>query len=212
MKRTILAVRAATAIALLAIAASGCAKKVTSVDSNYTQVEGVPNPEVQLVVWPDLANTLTDYARETVPNTTPVEINDVILGVEPIYAVGANAQRLAVLDGSTAGAFQLFRRENGGGFRQFQTFPLQASRRWLDTHSEFYSANDLTGSGFAPPTYVARGLVEGVATTASPLSNVALSNVVPARTIVYRGAAEPTDSLFRMSWSERGGPRAMRCR
>lgn len=200
MKRMFPAARWLAALGLTGLLASGCAKKVTSVDPGFTQVEGLPSADVQLVLWPDLPVTLTQYARETVPNTTPTEFIDVIQSEVPVYATGAGAQRMIIVDRSPAGAFQMFRREPGGGFRQYQTFPLQASRRWIDTQSDMYSTVDATGSGYAPPTYVSRGLVEGIATTLSPLSNVATSTLAPQPTMRYRGNLEPGDSLFTAAW------------
>lgn len=200
MKRTFLAVRLIAVAGLLAAAATGCAKKVTSVDSSFTQVEGQPSSEVQLVLWPDLPVTLTQYAREQVPNSTPAEFLDIIQSETPAYAVGAGSQRLMIMDRTPASAFQMFRRESGGGYRQYQTFPLQAAHRWIDSQSDLYLTNDPAASGFAPPTYLARGLVEGAATTSSPLSNVATASLVPQPSMRYRGNLEPSDSLFTIAW------------
>lgn len=202
MMRNFPVARTLAALALVAAAASGCAKKVTSVDAGYTQVEGTPSEGVQMLAWPDMAVTLTDYERVTVPNTEPPEIVDQILSVTSTYAAGAGAQRLTIVDTTPSGAFQLFRREVGGGYRQFQTFPLQSARRWLDTQTEVFVASDVEGSGYAPPTYVARGLVEGVSAPGSPLSNEVPVAVVPTPTLVYTGNLQPTDSLFTMAWQD----------
>ncbi len=203
--RTLPVARALALLALVAVVASGCAKKVTSVDSAYTQVEGKPDPRVLLVSWPDLPNTTLDYARQEVPGSSPVEFRDVAITTTPIYNVGPGAQRLAIFDGSISSAFQMFRRERSGGFRQFKTYPLPPTRRWIDTQYEYYGTTDGSASGFTPATYVARGLVEGLATPQSPLSNVSVSTATPAPSLVYRGSTSPTDSLFRMSWNSVSG-------
>ena len=157
----------ATALTVLA-ALPSCSPKVTALDSDYETVEGTPSPNSQLMLWSDEGVSSYFYEDRDPADPDPGDILDATL---VIRAYPPGTLRGMVLDSTVADAYQVFRRESGGGFRPFEGFTLLPSRKWLGTQTEAYSFADRSPSSYAPPTYVARGVVDGVATSRSPLSN-----------------------------------------
>jgi hypothetical protein len=112
-----------------------------------------------------------------------------------------------IFDGTAAGGFQVFRREQGGGMRLLNDFVLTPSQRWLDSQWELYSFRDDDPARPAPPTYRGRGLLSGAATERSPLTNVASNTdttLIDVNLRIIHGSPpfEPyTDSLFTLAWN-----------
>lgn len=194
-------------LALLALGAlalplvlAGCGKKVTSADASYTLVEGTPNADARLVSWPDTPTGYVDWAD--LGGIGPTE-EDTLLAQYVVFRNGPDNQRLMVLDGTEAAGYQLLRRAQNGGYERLRDFTLQPSRKWLSSQWEVYESYDYAPSGFWPPTYVGRGLLGGVATTRSPLTNTAKAEMPMAdlQLIDYAGNRAPVDSLFTMEWT-----------
>lgn len=198
LTRRALPVVALAATALAAVLA-GCAKKITSVDAAYTQLEGRPDPDAQLMAWPDQPTFVRYYSDLGTPGPSEA---DTLLEVVPVYRNGPGIVQTMLLDGGAGSGFEFFRRAGNGGFEPMRDYVVNAPRKWLDSHWELYELTDSNPSGFSPATYVARGLLAGATTTSSPLSNPARLTGTTTSTLVYTGAAFParSDSNFTMSW------------
>jgi hypothetical protein len=196
-------------IALFAIAAlalpvvlSGCAKKITSADAGYVKLEGTPNPDARLTVWPDQPNTRWFYTDLGPPGPSP---EDTLLLRASVYRSGPGAYQVLLLDGSDASGFEMFRRASNGGFEPMRDFVLNSPRKWLDSHWELYQLTDGAPSGFSPPTYMGRGLLAGMTTALSPLTNPAVVAANVDTNLKYIGDINPVDSLFTMAWEPVAG-------
>ena len=160
--------------ALLALAPglTGCAKKLASVDPSYISPEGTPSPKTQMIVTPDIPIPYLVYTDEKNDGFTPDDLPD---PANPyfVYSSGPGAVVGTILDSTAASAYQILRRESNGGYRIAQDFHENPAHRWLDTEWEAYSFADPAPSGFQPPTYLGRGILSGVITQKSPLTNAA---------------------------------------
>lgn len=199
----VLLVLALAALALPAVLA-GCAKKITSVDAAYTQLEGIPDPNAQLMVWPDKPTFVHYYADLGTPGPSEA---DTLLEIVPVYRNGPGAVQTMLLDGGNGSGFEFFRRAANGGYEPMRDYIVNSPRKWLDSHWELYELTDSSPSGFTPATYVARGLLAGSTTANSPLTNPARLTATTTNTLVYTGQAFPAraDSNFTMSWGAVAG-------
>lgn len=194
----------AAPLLLIALSLAGCSHKLSSsADATYTQLEGVPDTKTQLFVWPDTPDSLT--LVKDLPPVGPSAAgqldSDVVLGITPHWRSTPGSLHLMLMDGTDASGFQLFRKASNGGLQELYDFPLRPLRKWLSTEWELYETADATPSGFSPPTYVARGLLNGIVTARSPISNVSFAGgPLPTNTIAYNDTLQPTDSTFRMTW------------
>ena len=191
----------ALALAALAlpVALAGCSKKITSVDADYTQLEGRPDTNAQLMVWPDVPTEVRYYDDLGTPGPSEA---DTLLDIVKVYRSGPGTLQSMLLDGGLASGFEFFRRASNGGFQPMRDYVVTAPRKWLDSHWELYELTDGNPSGFAPPTYMARGLLAGATTANSPLTNAAQVTGTTTNTLVYTGALFPAriDTNFTMSW------------
>lgn len=190
----------ALGVLALPLLLAGCGKKVTSADASYTLVEGTPNANARLLSWPDTPTGYAEFAD--LGGIGPTE-EDTLLAEYVVYRTGADTQRLMLLDGTAASGYQLLRRAQNGGYEKLRDFTVQASRKWLTSQWEIYESFDYAPSGFWPPTYIGRGLLGGVATGLSPLTNTAKAEMPMAdlQLIDYAGNRAPVDSLFTMEWT-----------
>lgn len=191
----------ALALAALAlpVALAGCSRKITSADAGYMQLEGVPDPDAQLMVWPDTPTEVRYFADLGTPG--PSE-SDTLLDIVTVHRSGPGVVQSMLLDGGAASGFEFFRRATNGGFQPMRDYVVNAPRKWLDSHWELYELTDGHPSGFSPPTYVARGLLAGSTTSNSPLTNAAQLTATTTASLVYSGALFParSDTNFTMSW------------
>jgi hypothetical protein len=185
------------AMALAAIAAPGCAKKVTQVDASYVSPEGTPSANARIIVYPDVAQIVQTFEDNIPEGPDP---GDVLLSEAEVRASGAGAIHGAILDGTAASGYEVLRRESNGGFRSIKDFVLTPTRRWIDSQWEIYRWTDPTPSGFSPATYLGRGVVSGAVTGSSPLTNVGLLSSSTIAELVYTGERAPFDSLITMAW------------
>jgi hypothetical protein len=79
-------------------------------------------------------------------------------------------------------------------------YVLQSVFKYVNAHYESFFSTDPSPGTYAPPSYLARGLVNGVASHQSPLSNEARLAVPNLTPITYNGDLQPLDSLFTVSW------------
>jgi hypothetical protein len=193
----------ALAVLALPLALAGCgSKQVTSVDASYTTVEGTPNADARLVVWPDTPNTVWEWVDNGPPGPTE---EDVLESTTHVYRSGAGSFQAMLLDGSDASGYEMFRRASNGGYEPMRDFMLIAPRKWLDSQWELYTITDGDPSGFSPATYLGRGLLAGTVTARSPLTNAATVTALVDTTLKYLGNTAPNDSLFRMEWTPVAG-------
>ena len=198
---------AALAVVLAAFAAiaAGCSKKVTNADPAYTTLEGTPDANARLVIWPDTPNNVIlfdDLPPPGPPSHAGDPTDDTVLTVTPQFFTGRGSVETMLLDGTIANGFQIYRRAGNGGLEPIRDFTLNASRKWLDTDWEVYQEADPTPSNYAPTSYIARGVLAGEVTTRSPLSNEAqITAPTPTHSIAYTGTATPADSLWTLSWT-----------
>ncbi len=185
------------AVVLIAIAA-GCAKKITSVDPSFTTPEGTFSSEARLIIHPDYPTQLMNYADRPPIGVGP---EDPLLGVTDRYAHGPGVMVGNIVDGTAANAYQVLRRQPGGGYAPLKDFLLRPRLRWLESQSEIYEFLDTQpNDGFLPATYLGRGLVSGTITPGAPLTNVGTATPVALTNMRYSGIAFPADSLFTTSW------------
>lgn len=211
--RSLPALAATLALALVALVAAGCAKKLTvdqigALLASYPEgsrdsLERTPS---DLVVWPDAPNEVTN-------------IFDGDTTTYFAYRTGAGAIQGAIFDYLEAGGYQLFRRESGGGYRLFTDFVLTPYRRWADR--EYYSAAQgtvvlppaqvYTFADAAPPAipltgYVGRAVISGVSSGDYALTNLgetAGGSAIPG--LAYTGAIASPDSLIDLRWQAVAG-------
>jgi hypothetical protein len=207
-----LALAAMLALALVTIGAAGCAKKLTGVDPSLTPPrfpEGVrgslQNSPSDLVVWPDSPNlVLVDHADSTIADF-----------VYPKYRARAGASVGTVLDYLGSTGYQMFRRESGGGFRQYSDFTLTAVRRWPDRTyfgtpegtlvlppSQLFAFTDPTPPPVAIPGYIGRAVVAGITSATSPLTNL---GEVAGGIGLIGGSIFAPDSLVEVQWNPVAG-------
>jgi hypothetical protein len=184
--------------ALLIAVAAGCAKKITSVDPSFTTPEGKLSPEARLIIHPDYPTQLMNYTDRPPTGVGP---EDPLIGVTDRYAYGPGVMVGLIVDGTAANAYQILRRQPGGGYAPLKDFLLRPRLRWLESQSELYDFLDTQpNDGFLPATYVGRGLVSGTITPAAPLTNVGTATPVTLTNMRYSGSPFPADSLFTASW------------
>jgi hypothetical protein len=208
MSRTLRLLPALTAaLALVLLGATGCAKKLTMTEIGDLLVsypEGtrdtLERTPSDMVVWPDAPNLVTD-------NFTPS-------GSYLAYRTGAGAIQGAIFDYTEAGGYQLFRRESGGGYRPFTDFIMTPYRRWADRvyfgtalgtvvlpPAEFYTFADASPPAAALEGYVARAVIAGASSAASPLTNLGETpSAASIPGIAYTGSVSSPDSLLDLHW------------
>ena len=184
-------------IAIAGLGALGCSKKITRVDADYTTPEGRYSKDARLILYPDVAVNLSIFLDIAPIGPDP---GDSLLATFPLSLSGAGVVHGLVVDGTGANTYQILRRESGGGYLPLKDYVLHPVVRWLESHWEVYQFEDPLPSAFSPPTYVGRGLVEGVLSASSPLTNAAQANGASLIPIRYSGPLAPPDSLFKISW------------
>jgi hypothetical protein len=153
----------------------------------------VTSADARLVAYRNqaLRVMIRDYAS--------TNIDSVVVGVTAVP--GPTTMPLLLLfDGTVSNEFEMYRRDDGGKFTRTTDFDLDSFFKYINAGYETYFTPDPNPGHFAPPTYVARGVLNGVATHASPLSNEAQMTQTDLPPITYNGPLAPLDSLFILSW------------
>src|SRR4029079_2974848 len=107
------------------------------------------------------------YADLGLPGVTP---EDTLVSDQVFYETGPGVVQGTIVDFSNASSFDIFREENGGGYGELTTVPIQPVKKWLLGQAELYRFQDPTP--VASRSYIARGEVSGIVNAQSPLSNV----------------------------------------
>ena len=179
-------------IGALALAA-GCETRPTGYDPNPNSPEGVTTPDARLVAYRNqaLRVMIRDYAS--------TNIDSVVVGVQA-FAGPTTMPLLLLFDGTQSNQFEMYRRDGGGKFQRTTDFDLDSHFKYVSAGIESYFTTDPEPGSYAPPTYLARGVLNGVATHKSPLSNEAMMLQTDLPPVTYNGELHPTDSLFTLSW------------
>lgn len=184
----------AVAAALLAlVAAAGCESRPTGFDPNPDRPEGTPSANARLVSYRNhaLRVMVRDYAS--------ADIDSIVHAVRA-FPGDATMPLLLLMDGTAASAFEMYRRNDAGKFERTSDAAVTSRFKYVSSGFEEFFTTDPAPSSFAPTSYIARGLVDGVATHQSPLSNEVQLTQADLEPITYNGNLFPLDSLFTVSW------------
>ncbi len=180
--------------ALLALASAlGCEKRPTGLDPNPNAPEGVRSADARLLASHNLA------LRVLVRDYASTNVDSAEFGAQA-FAGPTSMPLLLLLDGTVANSFELYRRDGAGKFQRTGDYTLQSVVKYVNVGYELFFSTDPAPGSYSPPSYLARGLVNGVASHQSPLSNeshLAGPGLLP---ITYNGDLQPLDSLFVVSW------------
>jgi len=190
------------AVMLVALAMAGCTKKVINVDAGYTVPEGQPSADAQLIVYPDVPITVQIW-KDNPPDGPGADglpgPEDSLLSTQQV-SLAPGTLHGTILDGTPASGYQVLRREANGGYAQLKDYVLNPVVRFLESQWELYAFSDARPAGFSPPSYMGRGVVAGVVTPASPLTNASELMSSDVAALRYTGELTPADSNFTMSW------------
>jgi hypothetical protein len=202
------------------LAVGGCAKKMPSgpfgaylvpyPEGTRDSLERTPS---DLVVWPDVPLSVLETSTDSTVFPTRTFT---------IYRSAPGVLHGEIMDYVQASGYQLFRSEDGGGYRAFTDFSLSALRRWVD---RTYYGGDL-GQVVLPPSqvflfsdampvpiplkgYVGRAEVSRITGSPYPLTNLgATPDTAAIPPLPYTGRTgrpgtpeAPPDSLLAMSWT-----------
>lgn len=218
---------AALVAAIAVFIATGCAKKlpvgpvgshlVAYPEGRRDTLERTPS---DLVVWSDGALVVNETSSDTtvIPRRTFT-----------VYRSGPGVMHGVVVDYIEASGYQMFRLEDGGGYRAFSDFALTASRRWSDRSyyggaagavvlppAQFYAFADPTPAAIPLKGYVGRAVVGGLTGSSYPLTNHgAAPDTIGIASLRYTGLTglpgnpdsgrAPPDSLLDLSWEAVAG-------
>ena len=154
---------AALAVVSLVLAA-GCEQRPTGYDPNPNSPEGVPTAAAQLLAYRNagLRVLARDYQSANIDSAE---------SFAQAFPGPTTMPLLLLLDGTPANTFELYRINGGGKFERTADYPLQSIFKYVNAGYESFFSTDPSPGTYAPPSYLARGLVNGVASHQSPLSN-----------------------------------------
>ena len=197
--------RGVIAVVCGALLSVSCSKKIVDVDADAFP-EGVPSPS-ELVMYRDAPTFIYVYE-----DTLPIgpSTRDSLVDIVAHYRRGNSVGLGMIFDYTAADGYEIYRQESGGGYTQVKDFVLRPTRLWLDSQSEIYQFDD-PEAGPMDRDYVARGVVENVVTTTSPLTNIAelgtapISGTMAVVTDTLRIREDPADStrgnIRRIEWT-----------
>lgn len=197
----------------------GCAKKlpvgpVGSQLSAYPEgrrdtLERTPS---DLMVWPDVALAVQDTSSDStrIPYRTFT-----------VYRSGPGVMHGLVVDYTQANGYQMFRQEDGGGYRSFSDFMLPVSKRWSERSyfggatgvvvlppAQLFRFSDQAPAAIPLKGYVGRAVISGVTGSGYPLTNLGLvPDTIGIAPLLYTSPTgqpgpgpSPPDSLLNMTW------------
>jgi len=102
-----------------------------------------------------------------------------------------------IIDGTAASSYQILRRESSGGYAPLYDFALNPVQRFAQSGWKLFTWRDPRPSSFDPPTYLGRGIVSGVVTPTTPLTNVSVNHPGDLEeiglTLVFVNPSDPKD-------------------
>jgi len=173
--------------------AGACEKQPTGYDPDPNRPEGVTTTQAKLVAYRNqaLRVMIRDYAS--------TNIDSVVVGVSAFP--GATTMPLLLLfDQTQSNQFEIYRRDGGGRFQRTTDFDLDSHFKYISAGVETYFTTDPQPGSYQQPTYLGRGVLNGIAKHQSPLSNEAHMLQTDLPPILYNGELFPLDSLFTLSW------------
>jgi hypothetical protein len=156
------------ALALVALAMAGCSKKVNTVDPGFTAPEGQRAENAHHLVQADIPNRLATYKSHAASHP---DDPDTLVSVDPLWVYGPSVMKGTIIDGTAASRYQILRRESNGGYLPMFDFDLSPGQRFPQSGWKAFFWIDPSPSGYQPPTYLGRGIVDGSITRTSPLTN-----------------------------------------
>lgn len=187
-----------------ALASGSCGKKITDVDvalSPPQYPEGLAN-STTLLLYPDVPVPVETYEDNGEPGP---DSEDVLLSSADVYDEREGAVIGLIIDHTTASKFEVFRRQGVNGYTQLIDYQLQPSRTWLASQYDVFHFSDPAPYPSGQREYLARGVVNGLVTTNSPLTNlVKLTASSVSGGLVYTGRVLPDttrDSTFVLRWN-----------
>ena len=187
LRSPLLRVAPLAAVVLVALAMAGCSKKITSADPGYTAPEGRTEVSAQQIVYPDLP---IDVQLWKIKRANCDECVDTLMSTTPLYTAGPDVIKGMIFDGTASSRYEILRRELNGGYAPLYDYALDPSLRFPQSGWKLFTWQDGRPSGFDPPTYLGRGIVSGVTTVTTPLTNVAVDHAADLQLIFM-----VTDSL-----------------
>ena len=223
--------RLAALLGLLAVGASGCAEKIPSgpvggflvsyPEGRRDSLEKTPS---DLIVWPDVPLNVFETSTDTL--TYPTRTFQT-------YRQAPGVMHGMIVDYSQAGGYQMYRQEDGSGYRLFTDYLLTASRRWSDRGyyggaagalvmppGQFFTFSDRAPVPTPLKSYVGRAVIAGQSGGDYPLTNRgATPDTIAIRSMRYTGligipgnpnnpTPPPPDSLIALSWESIPGAAA----
>lgn len=213
------------AIAILFVA--GCGKKLPAgpvgsqllgyPEGSRDTLERTPS---DLIVWPDVPLQV----EETSSDTTIIPRRTLTL-----YRLAQGVMHGVVVDYLQASGYEMFRREDGGGYRRFSDYSLPAARRWSDRSvygaaagalvlppAQLFTFTDPSPAAIPLRGYVGRAVVGGMTGSGFPLTNLgAAPDTAAIPSLRYTGLTglpgnpdsgpAPPDSLLALSWETVSG-------
>jgi hypothetical protein len=185
---------------------TSCSKRKLVTDPG-TGLAGVPSAS-QLIVYPDIP--LRTYVFADTNQAVCVEDDSLLWTVDERLATPSTVHAM-IFDYTSADAFQTFRQE-GTDYQPLQDFLVGPTKRYPQGLTDVYTFTDPTAGPSLFNSYVGRGVVKGVVTGSSPLTNVGRVTVTPTASILYTaptnlcgdgplpGEIAP-DSLLAMAWT-----------
>lgn len=222
LRRSAVRWMALLAAGALVLVATGCSEKVpTGPFGSYLVAypEGVRDTlertPSDLVVWPDVPLRVFEVGTDT--TVFPAR-------TFTVYRSGPGVMHGEIMDYVQASGYQLFRSEDGGGYRSFNDFWLTPERRFTDRSyygrtqgalamppAQFFAFSDANPAVIPARSYVARAQISGVTGAAYPLTNRGTTpDTTEIPTVNYtgrigtpgnpEGIPVPPDSLLALSW------------
>ena len=186
------------AVILVALAMAGCTKKINAVDPSYTSPEGRTEASAQQIVYPDRPTTVYLFK---LARLNCEECVDSLVSVNQVYPTGLGAINGMIFDGTAASSYQILRREKNGGYASLYDYALNPSQRFAQSGWKLFDWLDRRPSGFDPPTYLGRGIVSGVVTPTTPITNVGIGQPGDVQDILLT----TNDSLRTIGWTSVDG-------
>lgn len=181
------------AAVLVTLALAGCTKKISAVDPGYISPEGQTTANAQQIAYPELPAAV---ARWKVATANCDTCTDAFISVSQVYPTGPGIINGMIFDGTPASSYQILRRESNGGYAPLFDYLLNPVQRFAQSGWKLFTWQDGRPSGFDPPSYLGRGVVSGVVTPTTPLTNVSTARAGGVQDIFVT-----TDSLRTYAWT-----------
>lgn len=213
-------------VTIAALAAPGCEKQLPSgpigdylVDYPEGQRDSLERTPSDLVAWPDVPLSVLETSSD--PNVPPRTFI--------VYRSAPGVMHGMIADYVQSNGYQMFRSEDGGGYREFTDYSLNATRRWSDRSyygtlsgervlppAQFFSFSDVAPPAIPLRSYVGRAVLSGLSGADYPLTNLgATPDTTAIPSMRYTGLTgfpgdpdtgpAPPDSLLALSWEPIAG-------